>query len=507
MASQAELSDLVSEIRRIVVADGPHAFDKRRAIEARIRAELNKDGEFFRTPEGRGFYFDRRRGQPLDVEQSGFQRLVASLSGLSLTENPFACALDLLQTRALRSAPVAELHAFSHYDTVSGCLAVSDGGPGIWRREPGGRWELSKNGQDGLYFLADPEATPWAPDFGDPAADVQYLRLLLLSAEQGLAPEVGRHLVQIWLCHQYSPALRRTRIIPCFLGGQGSGKSTAMRLIGRLLVGPNFDVTGVQRDKEDAFVAAVTNRMILGLDNVDSKIPWLPDALALYATGQRYRLRKLYTTNEEASYTPRAIVLVSSRDPRFNRPDVAERLLPLYFSRPPAYKTEDEIFHELENRRGTIMGAVLLRVGEMADRLRQTPPRPVPHRMADFASFGDRVLRAGEEADGFLVKLEQLESQQSGFAADNDGVVLTLRIWLDRNANVGEVPVGQLFEQCRNLAEDGGFAFPKTVQAFGRYLSSLKRVIELELEVRLTERYGQGRQRFVSLVRKPAPSQ
>lgn len=88
--------------------------------------------------------------------------------------------------------------------------------------------------------------------------------------------------------------------------------------------------------------------------------------------------------------------------------------------------------------------------------------------VADFASFGDRVLRAGEEADGFLVKLGQLESQQSGFPADNDGVILMLRIGLDRNGDTAEVPVGQLFDQCKRIAEDAGFAFPRAVQGFGR---------------------------------------
>ena len=71
--------------------------------------------------------------------------------------------------------------------------------------------------------------------------------------------------------------------------------------------------------------APVADRVVLGLDNADSRVPWLPDALATYATGQRYRLRKLYTTNEELAYTPRAILLISSRDPRFNRADVVER--------------------------------------------------------------------------------------------------------------------------------------------------------------------------------------
>ena len=46
------------------------------------------------------------------------------------------------------------------------------------------------------------------------------------------------------------------------MGPQGSGKSTACRLIGRFLLGEEFDVSGIRKEKEDAFIAAITNRVI-----------------------------------------------------------------------------------------------------------------------------------------------------------------------------------------------------------------------------------------------------
>src|SRR5262249_26171553 len=155
------------------------------------------------------------------------------------------------------------------------------------------------------------------------------------------------------------------RVVPAFLGRQGSGKSTGERLIGRLISGPQFEVMLVQRDRQDDFTAAVTNLVICGLDNADSRAPWLEDALATYATGVRYQRRRLFTTNERVSYDPTAIVMISSRDPHFNRPDVAERLLPFYFERPTAYQPEETIFRELELRRDAIWGALLTQVAQV----------------------------------------------------------------------------------------------------------------------------------------------
>ena len=303
----------------------------------------------------------------------------------------------------------------------------------------------------------------------------------------------------VCLVQQFFPPLRKTRMIPAFLGPQGSGKTTAMRLVGRLLVGPEFDVTGLQREREDAFVAAVCNRLILGLDNADSKIPFLPDALARYATGQRYQLRRLYTTNEEVSFSPRAILLISSRDPQFNRPDVAERLLPFNFDRPRRHKPEFGIFTELETLRGAIMGSLLLRTGEIADALPKYAAKALQFRMADFASFGERVFAPLGESSDWIDLLIRLEKAQTEFASEGDGLIDALRVLLTQERAEG-VPVGDLFQMCRSVAESHGFIFPRSCQSFGRRLSSMRRVIEIELGVHCQELRGHGGRRTISLV-------
>jgi hypothetical protein len=502
-----ESSQLAYAIRGIALQRGVAAFDKRRNITLLIHDYLASIGEYFHTPDGRGFFFHKPERRIYDIYSEAFERLVASASGLSLTETFFKFAIDQSRTHALRHSPTSAVHTLAHYSPDSGTMAVSDGGSGIWIREKGGRWQELHNGDGGIFFAVDDDATPWQPAF-DSREALRWFLDQLLFANHELSVEDSKTLALVWLLQQFFPELRRTRLVPCFLGPQGSGKSTAARLIGRLLVGPRFDVTGIRGDKEDAFVAAVTNRVVLGLDNADSRIPWLPDALATYATGQRYRMRKLYTTNEELAYTPRAILLISSRDPRFNRADVVERLLPLHFERPALYRPEPEIFGELELHRGAIMGALLVHLGEITDAVAACAAKSLPFRMADFASFGERIFAARGTSSQFLALLARLEKTQSQFAAEADGLVEVLRFLLEQEP-IENISVGDLFRKCRKIAEDNGLLIARSAQGFGRHLSNMQRVIEIELQVHPVVVIGHAGSRRISLVAvgdsKPTP--
>jgi hypothetical protein len=493
---------LPQRIREVVLDRETPLFDKKREIAALIENELRSRGSFLRTSDGRGFFFSNSERRILDLEQTEFQHTLTEVSGLSATEAYFKFTLDVLQAKVCKTAPLAEIHTFAHFDLASGFLAVSDGAGGMWTRERGGDWREARNGEGGIFFLTEPEAVPFTPEFNDGGTSLHWFLKLFLFGREGLSPDDARVLLTVFVLHQFFPPLRQTRVIPAFLGPQGSGKTTAQRLIGRLLLGGSFEVTGVQRDREDAFVASVSNRVILGLDNADSRINWLPDALALYATGQRFRLRKLYTTNEEVSYAPRAILLLSSRDPRFNRPDVSERLLPLYFERPELYRPEHQIFSELESRRGAIMGEILQRVGEIADSLPSTEAKSLPFRMADFASFGARVFEPSAKVSEWVELLKKLESAQASFAGEGDGTLSALRLLLERGEIVEDMPVGDLFRKLRAIGEEHSLPLPKTAQGFGRYITTHKRVVELELGVDLTEVRHGGGLRAVTLRRR-----
>ncbi len=60
---------------------------------------------------------------------------------------------------------VTQVHTFSFFDVADGFLAVSDGTGGMWTRVQGGVWREGRNGDDGIFFLTEPETAPLSPNF------------------------------------------------------------------------------------------------------------------------------------------------------------------------------------------------------------------------------------------------------------------------------------------------------------------------------------------------------
>jgi hypothetical protein len=400
-----------------------------------------------------------------------------------------------------RQGKLVEVYTLAHYDTHTQVLIVSDGGGGIWRRERGGKWEAGKNGDDNILFLTEPEATRWSPEFGK-VGHLQWFLGLINFCSTPLSIEEQRAFFTVWLLHQFFPALRRTRAVPAWLGPQGSGKSTACRLLGRFLMGKEFEVSGLRKEKEDTFVAAVTNRVLYAIDNADTRVDWLEDALARYATGEAFRFRRLYTTNEEVSYRPRAILMLTSRDPHFQRPDVSQRLLPFHLQQIEEFQDEPAIFAELSRRRGALWGELLTELGHVQDVLNPSLVPKLPFRMADYGAFGWQVFHAqGREAE-WVEALGRLDAAQMRFAAEGDGMIMALGVLMEGQEQVGPLSVRELYAKVAGVADANSLAIPKTAEWFGRKLTSQKRVIESELHVSLLDEKGHQSKRFITLKKK-----
>jgi hypothetical protein len=491
---------LYEAIRKIMLDRTTAKIDKPRLVADIVHHACCEGGQLIKSREGGLFYFRTDERRLYDLEGGGFENLLSDLTSLSPTEALFKLVRRLLIVRADRRGQIVAVHTGAYFDPATGFLAVSDGGSGVWMRERTGEWSLAFNGDQGLLFTTDDDADAWVPDFAaTPDPGPWFLGQFSLAAHGPLSVDDQETLLWMDFLHDFFPSLRRTRIITGLLGPQGSGKTTALKLLGRVRVGPRFDVTSLSPDGEDDFVAAVTARTVLGIDNADSRVKWLEDGLATYATGTRYRKRKLYTTNDEVSFAPRAKLMISSRDPRFRRPDVAERLLPLQFARPKAYVDEATIFTDLEARRPALWGAILTELGRIADGLATIPPPKLAFRMADFATFGWRVSALRGAEDQWVQLLATLERAQIQFASEGDGLIETLRfVLVKHNGTIPPAAVADLFDECWRIADVRRFAFPKTVQGFGQMLTSRRHVIELELGVRMTETTGQGGVRRVA---------
>jgi hypothetical protein len=492
-------TDLRNEIANIMLS-GDKDFIKRRQVADRVRQRFEREGFLCRTDDDRLSYFNKGERRLYDLDTSAFEYLFTHTTGLGRTESVYGFVLHNLKATAARTAPL-KVHTLAHFEPETGFCAVSDAGSGVWARKRGGEWSYQHNGDNGLLFLTEPDAEAFQPAFDADGGNLSwFLNLFLFAPHDALTAEDQKTLMLVNLLHEFFPALRRTRTIPCHLGPQSSGKTAALKLRGRLIVGSRFEVTGLRKEKEDAYIAAVCNRVIVGFDNADSRIPYLPDALATYATGQRYRLRRLYSTNDEIAYDPRASVSISSRSPYFNRPDVAERLLPFHHERPARYIAEPEIFDELARRRNAIWGELLAHLAAIADRIGVQKAPALRFRMADFAAFGWNLFQMRGKAQDWINLLARVEKAQSAFAAENDGVIEVLRALLQRQGGkVGPVTTAALFAACLDIAKAEHWAFPETTQGFGRRLSSAKHTIEVELKCRLSFEDGHAGQRSITI--------
>jgi hypothetical protein len=193
--------------------------------------------------------------------------------------------------------------------------------------------------------------------------------------------------------------------------------------------------------------------------------------------------------------------LLSSRDPHFRRPDVAERLLPFTFTRPEVYKAESELFGELLQRRGEIIGGLLSRAGTVADTLANVKLPSIPFRMADFASFGSVVARVagGGRENEWLELLKKLGASQMQFASEGDSLISILRTLLAYDGKIGPIDVGELYKKCLQIAQDESLYFPRSAQGFGKHLTNMRRVIEIELQAAFSEERAGGNRRFVTI--------
>jgi hypothetical protein len=159
------------------------------------------------------------------------------------------------------------------------------------------------------------------------------------------------------------------------------------------------------------------------------------------------------------------------------------------------------LFNELAKRRGEIMGELLTRAGKIADSLAGTRLPEVQFRMADFASFGAAVARAGSREDEWLALLRRLEKAQMNFAGEGDSMIEILRSILDSEGVIGPIDTGTFYKKCAALAESESLPFARTAAGFGKHLTNMRRVIEIELEAKFAED-RQGWRRYITIQKR-----
>jgi hypothetical protein len=195
-------------------------------------------------------------------------------------------------------------------------------------------------------------------------------------------------------------ALRPTGPYPllALAGEQGAGKSTAARVIRRLVDPSIAELRAEPRTIDDVMIAASRSRVV-ALDNLSHIEPWLSDALCRLSTGGALTKRELYTDGEEVILEAVRPAIITSVTDVVVRGDLLDRAIAITLPSvaESARLTEDALWSRFAVAAPGILGALLDSIAAALTGEREIAIERLP-RMADWA----RWVTAAEPGLGWL---------------------------------------------------------------------------------------------------------
>lgn len=451
---------------------------------------LAQHGRFIRTGYGEAYYLYATDRRLYRIEEHG--KDWASFLYLLTGCNPVSVEHRYLYADAEATARQGELREVirvAHWDHDTQVLRVSRYDGTIYRLD-GWTIETEGNGDGPVLFDDDAIWQPYLPDFHTSRSILDWSLGLPNwtdhDAEQAL-------LYQVWWLATFFSDLCPTKPILLLRGERGSGKTLACRVLMQLLFGPALDVYGLP-EKEDAFIATLSNSHVIVLDNLDTPAREIQDRLASIATGKLDGRRTLYETNGVTRIRYRCWIAVTSRFPdTLQRPDLVDRTLALSLRRlvqmpgQDEFGTETSFLQQARAQRDLWWGELLTVLSQIVAEIRRsgTPTRS-RLRMADWTALGSVIARSRGLESFWPAAVTRAISGQIDMLLD-DPIVQAIDAWLSgRTYTSAPQPTRALYEQCQlALFGSGGKSddsWPRSARSFGRRLSSIHRELREYLQ-------------------------
>lgn len=169
------------------------------------------------------------------------------------------------------------------------------------------------------------------------------------------------------------------------VGEQGTGKTTAVRMLVELVDPSPAPLRTAPRD-EQGWAVAAAGSWVVALDNVSSLAPWLQDALCRAVTGDALVRRRLYSDSDIAVLAYQRVIALTSIDPGALRGDLGDRMVLLDLERisPSQRLLDRDLADRFETLRPGLYGALLDLLAAVLAVLPTIKLDAMP-RMADFA--------------------------------------------------------------------------------------------------------------------------
>jgi hypothetical protein len=440
-------------------------MEKRRQMASLLVDLLHERGKFFYHAEIRdhktAMYFDTKRKLLLRLSDPEFLSWLALFSGINRAEPEFNYLHKAIEDEALEGKTNGIVPE-TFWVRRSEAIYLSNG-DGQIVRITAGHVEIVDNGTDNVLFTAGDTLASWKLCSPSDPFECKLFRNASFQEEYGL------DLLRLWTIslpanHACKPPLLLT-------GAIRSGKTLTIRGIPRLFGFSEriHEPTPTDEGKRDFWVSVNTGGLFC-LDNVDSHIRWLADAVAAASTGGSHERKKNYEDTKRINLLAKAWVALTSANPTFaNDSGLADRLyiIRMGISRQETVE-EEKLLSEVTAKRDAGLSFIAhILASALADK---TPVSNLNKRHPEFAALAVRIGRSlGREKEA-IIALTEAEKDKPKFCLENDTLGSAIMMLVTADGFTGTAD--QLLKKLCKLDQQT-FGSKWTAKGVGRRLGFL----------------------------------
>ena len=498
LSSQIKAPNTVAQVDDIRYMKGKPKIEAARLACATIWGILNDESNrVIQTNENVAYWYNSDDHLITKEGTEVWDSLLNGQFGLNPVDNFSRMTSTELRLRIIREAPFVPIRNRTFWSDAEKKLYVNMGGPEVYIVSGRDKIEVAYNGECGQIFVTNDSGRYLLPDLDNvdktDAWDHLVEDLSFTTSEEAPAtPEEQKELLKAWLLAFFFQELLPTRPILALIGEPGSGKTTAMRRILRIVEDPFSDVLGVPTDKQDAFRASIESHRLLVLDNLEkSGAWWMVDMLNKLSTGSHIEVRKLYKTNEKHVIVPACFVACTAVNVPFSDETLFSRLLVLEMEKLYTPLPEHILQKRIAEFGPSIWGDLLHKLGEVVEVLRadEKVKAPTSSRLADFTIFCERIKNSSVVEGEYLSSglLSMIDSQLRQLKESSPAIQL-LEDWImlrpDEAAQWRNIH--QLYEILREMAQARKVNFRwRSSQALWRHLGTLESRLRKDFQAEL----------------------
>jgi hypothetical protein len=421
-------ADVRGQIIRILLDGNLSAAQQRAKIAEAVVLAIALRGQFFFDIEQRDFrstmFFDVSMKRLELISGDPFHAWLSDWLRINRVDPVFIHIISEIQTVALNPKYSKGIVPEKFWAARPGTIYISNGDAKLVKITAEAV-TVCDNGTDNVLFMAGDTLKPWA--LTEPKNPFQACSVF---REASFTSPHGLNSVTAWATSL--PSSPRNKPPLCLVGPVGSGKTRLAMSISELY-GTPVVANSPDQDGDNDFWVSVDGGGISILDNCDTRVRWLPDAIAAHATGGHRDKRKLYTDVGRVILRSRAWVCITTANPVFaNNSGLADRLLVARMDRRGEETTADSSLSDeiLAHRNAGLSFIVETLRSALADK--NPTPAGLNYRHPDFATFAVRIGRAIGREKEFVAMLRATEQDKSLFCLQNDYIASTLLDLIER---------------------------------------------------------------------------